>query len=146
MDERQQRGHLRHPALEDVRRGSDESHCRDGGCGAVGRGGAALTPAEQATRASRFGERNRPDLAPQDVRFTSKGSTLYAFVMGWPEKEAVIRPLGAKSAQGVGKIRKVDLLGFKGNLKWTQADDALRIEVPAQKPFDDAVAFKITGA
>ena len=120
------------------------------GRGAEGRGaqagGAALTLAEQATRASRFGERSRPDLTPQDVRFTTKGFTLYAFVMGWPEKEAVIRPLGARSAQGVGKIRKVDLLGFKGNLKWTQADDALRIEASPQKLCDYAVAFKITGA
>ena len=55
--------------------------------------------------------------------------------MGWPEKEAVIRPLGAKSTQGVGKLRKVDLLGFKGNLKWTQAADALRIELPPRKPW-----------
>jgi alpha-L-fucosidase len=120
------------------------------GRGAEGRGapagGAALTPAEQATRAARFGERSRPDLTPQDVRFTTKGSTLYAFVMGWPDKEVVIRPLGARSPQGVGKIRKVDLLGFKGNLKWTQADDALRIEAPPLKPCDYAVTFKITGA
>ena len=119
-----------------------------GAAGAPGRapGGQPLTAAEQASRAARFGERSRPDLTPQDVRFTTKGSTIYAFVMGWPEKEAVIRPLGAKSTQGVGKIRKVDLLGFKGNLKWTQADDALRIEVPPRKPCDYAVTFKITGA
>ncbi|MGD0775702.1 MAG: alpha-L-fucosidase C-terminal domain-containing protein [Candidatus Solibacter sp.] len=119
-----------------------------GAAGTPGRGpgGQPLTAAEQASRAARFGERSRPDLTPQDVRFTAKGSTLYAFVMGWPEKEAVIRPLGAKSTQGVGKIRKVDLLGFKGNLKWTQADDGLRIEVPPQKPCDYAVTFKITGA
>jgi len=63
--------------------------------------------------------------------------------MGWPEKEAVIRPLGAKSTQGVGKIRKVDLLGIKGNLKWTQADDALRIEPPPQKPSDYAVGAMV---
>ena len=119
-----------------------------GAAGTPGRGpgGQPLTAAEQASRAARFGERSRPDLTPQDVRFTTKGSTLYAFVMGWPEKEAVIRPLGAKSTQGVGKIRKVDMLGIKGNLKWTQADDALRIEVPPQKPCDYAVTFKITGA
>ena len=54
--------------------------------------------------------------------------------------------MGAKSTQGVGKIRKVDMLGFKGNLKWTQADDALRIEAPSLKPCDYAVTFKITGA
>ena len=99
-----------------------------------------------ALPSGRFGERSRPDLTPQDVRFTTKGSTIYAFVMGWPVKEAVIRPLGAKSTQGVGKLRKVDLLGSKGNLKWTQADDALRIELPPRKPCDYAVTFKITGA
>jgi len=46
----------------------------------------------------------------------------------------------------VGKSRKVDLVGIKANLKWTQADDALRIEVPPQKPCDYPVTFKITGA
>jgi alpha-L-fucosidase len=66
--------------------------------------------------------------------------------MGWPEKEAVIRPLGAKSTEGVGKIRKVDMLGFKGNLKWTQAADVLRIELPPRKPCDYAVTFKLPGA
>ena len=54
--------------------------------------------------------------------------------------------MGAKSTQGVGKIRKVDMLGFKGNLKWTQAADALRVELPPRKPCDYAVTFKITGA
>ena len=39
-----------------------------------------------------------------------------------------------------------EVLGFKGNLKWTQADDALEIEVPPQKPCDYAVTFKIVGA
>jgi hypothetical protein len=37
--------------------------------------------------------------------------------MAWPEKEAAICPLGVKSPQGVGKIHKVELLGFKGKLK-----------------------------
>jgi hypothetical protein len=73
-----------------------------GGRGVEGRaglppGGPPLTAAEEASQAARFGERSRPDLAHQDVRFTTKGSTLYAFVMGWLEKEAVIRPFGARA-------------------------------------------------
>ncbi|SPE38685.1 Glycoside hydrolase, family 29 (Alpha-L-fucosidase) (fragment) [Candidatus Sulfopaludibacter sp. SbA6] len=111
-----------------------------------GPGGQPPTAAEQATRSARFGERSRPDLTAQDVRSTTKGDTLYAFVMGWPEKEAVIRPLGARSQPGAGKIRKVDLLGFKGRLEWVQGDDALRIQVPAEKPCDYAATFKIVGA
>jgi hypothetical protein len=43
----------------------------------------------RGTRAARFGERSHPDLTPQDLRFTTKGSTLYAFVMGWPEGDEV---------------------------------------------------------
>jgi alpha-L-fucosidase len=35
-------------------------------------------------------ERTRKDLTANDVRFTTKGKTLYAFVMGWPEKESVM--------------------------------------------------------
>jgi alpha-L-fucosidase len=113
---------------------------------AAARQGAARrrsAPAEQATRAARFGKRSRSDLTAQDLRFTTKG-TLYAFAMGWPEKEAAIRPLGVKSPQGVGKIHRVELLGFKVKLKWTQDDEALRIEAPPQKPCDYAVTFKIT--
>ena len=36
-----------------------------------------------------FNEDKQNDLTAEDVRFTAKGNTLYAFVMGWPEKEAV---------------------------------------------------------
>ena len=46
-----------------------------------------------------FNERNRKDLTAADVRYTTKGSVLYAFVMGWPEHEAVIPTL----AEGPGR-------------------------------------------
>ena len=32
----------------------------------------------------KFNENGRKDLTAEDVRFTTKGNTLYAFVMGWP--------------------------------------------------------------
>ena len=36
---------------------------------------------------------------PQDVRFTAKGDTLYAFVMGWPaDGKAVIKTLAKGAA------------------------------------------------
>ena len=41
----------------------------------------------------RFNENSRKDLTAEDVRFTTKGNTLYAFVMGWPGKEASIPAL-----------------------------------------------------
>jgi alpha-L-fucosidase len=82
----------------------------------------------------------------KDVRFTTKGDgTLYAFVMGWPsESQITIRSL-AKLPGVTGKINTVTLLGHQGQLNWTHDDKGLTIQLPAQKPCDFAVAFKISG-
>jgi alpha-L-fucosidase len=37
----------------------------------------------------------------------------------------------------------VELLGFKGKMKWTQDDKGLAVELPEQKPCDHAIALKI---
>jgi hypothetical protein len=43
--------------------------------GMAGRGAEGRSaPAEQATRAARFGKSSRPDLTAQDPRFTTKGT------------------------------------------------------------------------
>ncbi|MGJ5816192.1 alpha-L-fucosidase [Paludibaculum fermentans] len=93
-----------------------------------------------------FNERNRKDLGPQDARFISKGSTLYAFVMGVPDKEALIPALAPGGANNVGKIRNVELVGFKGKVKFTQEAAGLKVELPEAKPCEHALAFKIVGA
>ncbi len=82
----------------------------------------------------------------KDVRFTTKGDgTLYAFVMGWPaEGQVTIRSL-AKRPGVTGEIRDVKLLGHEGVIKWTHDNNGLTIQLPAAKPCDYAVAFKISG-
>jgi len=89
-----------------------------------------------------FNEDKRGDFTADDVRFTTKGSTLYAFVMGWPEKEAAIHALGLNSQQEPGRILRVQLLGYGGTLDWKQEADALKVKMPAEKPSAIAVAFK----
>jgi len=51
-----------------------------------------------ATRSAGARDSGKPFTA-QDVRFTAKGATLFAFVMGWPDREAII-----KSLASAGKI------------------------------------------
>jgi alpha-L-fucosidase len=52
----------------------------------------------------------------EDVRFTTKGNSLYAFIMAWPEsRSAVIKSLATSSPQMDGrKVAKVSLLGHGG--------------------------------
>ena len=58
-----------------------------------------------------FNESKQPGLTAQDVRFTTKGKILYAFVMG-TAPEVLIAPLGKNSPQQPGKIVNVQLLGY----------------------------------
>jgi alpha-L-fucosidase len=106
--------------------------------------GPALEPAKQQQR-GRFQEAGRRGLTADDVRFATKGDALYAFVMGWPGRAAVIPALGTKAAQGVGAIKNVELLGA-GALPFTQDESALTVQLPEKAPSDHAVTFKITGA
>jgi len=106
--------------------------------------GNAAAPAPAAQ--SGFNERNRKELTANDARFTTKGGALYAFLMGWPEREAVVPTLALGGSLGVGKIRSVELLGHKGKVKFTQDGSALKVEIPAEKPSEHAIGLKIVGA
>ncbi|HEV2391049.1 MAG TPA: alpha-L-fucosidase [Verrucomicrobiae bacterium] len=79
----------------------------------------------------------------KDIRFTTKGRTLYAIALGWPEdNQLVIKSL----ATGGGKIKRVSLLGYKGKLDWIQTETGLVVKLPAEKPSIYTCGLKITGA
>ncbi len=90
-----------------------------------------------------FNENNQPDLTAQDVRFTIKGKVLYAFVMGIPVKEFLIKPLGTNSPQKPGKILDVQLLGYRDKLRWKQDHQGLKIKIPPAHMSDIAITFKV---
>ncbi len=87
-----------------------------------------------------FNENARKDLTAEDVRFTTKNNTLYAFVMGVPEREASVPALRTAA----GKIANVELLGYRGKLEWKQDESGLRAQMPPAKPCDHVIALKIT--
>ena len=72
-----------------------------------------------------------------------KGDTLYAFVMGWPEKLTLIRPLATSSPLLPPKISHVEMLGYQGKLTWTQDGQGLTVVMPEHKPCDYAITLKI---
>jgi alpha-L-fucosidase len=81
---------------------------------------------------------------PQDIRFTTRGDTLYATVMSWPGEEAVVTSL-ADGRPLRGKIEKVELLGHEGDLEFTRDAEGLKVKFPAERPCDYAYVLKITG-
>lgn len=77
-----------------------------------------------------FAEKNRRDFTAGDIRFTTRGDTLYAIVLDWPASSTLtIRSLAPGTPQ---KIKRVQMLGAKGDLQWSQNKDGLTINLPAQ--------------
>jgi hypothetical protein len=63
--------------------------------------------------------------------------------MGWPKNAAVVKALGLASPQKPGMIRKVELLGHNGELKWKQDEAALKVEMPAERISDVGITLKV---
>ncbi|MDF2193507.1 alpha-L-fucosidase [Paraflavitalea sp. CAU 1676] len=101
---------------------------------------------KEVNSAQQFNERNRKDFTHEDVRFTTKGNTLYAFFMGWPQGEShiTIKALGTQSAHATGTIEKVEMLG-RGSLVFTRDEQGLKVMLPAESPSRHACTLKISG-
>jgi alpha-L-fucosidase len=93
-------------------------------------------------------EGKKPDLTASDIRFITKGSTLYAFLQGWPADIAVIPSLGTSSPQNPAKITSATLLGHDQNLKFTQDATALNVTLPVNRPptAEIGITLKLTTA
>ncbi|HKW17966.1 MAG TPA: alpha-L-fucosidase [Terriglobales bacterium] len=79
---------------------------------------------------------------PEDFRFTTKGSVLYAIGLAWPTSgEAVIHSV----ALGVGneRVNSVDLLGSDAKLQFEQRADGLHVQLPGQSPTKYAYALRV---
>lgn len=94
-----------------------------------------------------FSDGSETKFTKEDIRFTVKGSYLYATVLTWPEDgQVAIKSLGKKDASRLplfhGIIKDVSALGFDGNLKWNRTSEALEINAEGIKS-DYPVVFKI---
>lgn len=78
----------------------------------------------------------------RDIRFTTKGATLYATALGWPEDGRLqVRSL----ASTAGRVASVSLLGSGEKLSWRQTEEGLVVTLPATRISDYTATLKIEG-
>jgi len=83
----------------------------------------------------------------EDIRFTAKGETVYAFMMAWPESGKItIKSLGQGSVNFPKEVGRVELLGADGPLAFSRDASGLAVNLPEKKPGDYAYALKIVPA
>lgn len=82
-----------------------------------------------------FSEGKGRPFSVADVRFTAKGKTVFAFVMGWPGTgKVLIEAMGSASAHLSAPIQRVELLGDKRALAFEQTAQGLVVTFPANMP------------
>ena len=107
-------------------------------------GDGPVATAAPASGGTRFNEAGRRDLTAEEVRFTTKADILYAFVMGWPDKLTLIKPLATTSSFSPPKIQNVEVLGYKDKVKWVQDEQGLTVVMPQERPCDYVITLKLS--
>jgi len=87
-----------------------------------------------------FGEGKLKPFEAADIRFTTKGATLYAMTLGQPAGAVRI-----KSLAGKGKVQRVEIVGTQGPLPFQQGADGLQVTIPAGASHAYGVALRING-
>jgi alpha-L-fucosidase len=93
-----------------------------------------------------FNEGKGKPFTAEDIRYTSRGGVLYAFVMTRPEGEVTLASLAPSAGLLEGKLVRVEQLG-RGGVEWTARESGLVIRPAVGGPAAEApVVFRITAA
>ena len=85
---------------------------------------------------------NHQDFSQEDIRFTTKDGTLYAFVLAPPTKDIVIKTL-ASGGLLEREIASIELMGSDEQLKWSRNGTGLTIKLPKTMPGKIVSGFRI---
>lgn len=82
----------------------------------------------------------------EDIRFTTKGGALYAYLLAPKPAARVLVVSLAKSSPQLGgrKVTHVSLVGG-GSVEWSHEERGLSVKLPAQLPSSEAVGLRIVG-
>ena len=85
---------------------------------------------------------NKKDFSQQDIRFTTKDGTLFAFVLVPPTEDILIKTL-ATGGVLESDIANVSMMGSDEKINFERADDGLTIKLPKTLPEALVIGFKI---
>ena len=100
--------------------------------------------APETSGTKNFNENRTTPYTSQDIRFTTKGSTLYAIALAWPiDGKLRIRTLATGSSHYPGEIGRVEMLGVNGPFQFTRDVQGLTVDCGNQRPNNIAYVLKI---
>lgn len=98
---------------------------------------------ETETTKGSFSDNKEVAYTSQDLRFTTKGDTLYVTMLEWGEGSITVKSL-TPDVIGDSQILNVEMLGSSEKIEWEVTDEGLKLSLPAEKPCDFAHVFRIS--
>jgi alpha-L-fucosidase len=95
----------------------------------------------RAVKPGRFNENYK--FNSRDIRFTTKDGYLYAYCLGTPTEDIVVKSLGKNSKFSSQQIASVQMLGSSAKVKWSVTENGLVIKKPSKIPAWQVIGFKI---
>jgi alpha-L-fucosidase len=95
----------------------------------------------RAVKPGRFNENYK--FNAKDIRFTTKDGILYAFCLGTPTEDILIKSLGKNSKYASDPVASVKMLGSNLKIKWSQTESGMVIKKPSKLPSWQVIGFKI---
>jgi len=89
---------------------------------------------------------DRISYTPQDIRYTKKGDTIYAIVLGWPGNNASITLKSFSNnvlENNIPKVKRISILGYYSEMTFTQDTEGLHFTTPNKKIDDKAFVIKL---
>lgn len=86
----------------------------------------------------------KADYVDGDIRFTTRGKTLYAITLTEPKTRLVVTALRSGADGRSDTVRAVRLLGHKGALSYRQTAEGLVVDLPATLPSRHASVVAMT--
>ncbi len=84
------------------------------------------------------------DFTAQDLRFTTTGNSLYVQVLGDPGTQLLVKSIRRDTPLPFGLLKKAQMLGRAESLEWDWSTDGLVIQLPDQKPSEDAIVIRLS--
>jgi alpha-L-fucosidase len=79
----------------------------------------------------------------QDIRFTQKEKTLYAFILDVPKTSIHIHALNPSKYETLKQIKSVSIVGSDETVSWKISDFGMEIDPIKMVPFESAIVCKI---
>jgi alpha-L-fucosidase len=81
----------------------------------------------------------------KDVRYTTKGTAVYATILGWPGNgtEVLFESFSKENWKESREIKKVSLLGCEKDINYDISEKGLKVTMPEKTVDEMAVVFKI---